>query len=309
MNAVAAMPAAGTRADGAQPAPFDFRNPGTIARDQVRRIELLHEVFARAFGNALSGSLRTLARVELMSIDQITYDEYVRSAPNPTVLTTFNLSPLPGTCILEMSTQMGLNLVDRLLGGTGKSVHIRRPTSLETTLLLDLMGLSIEPLIATFEPILDVDPEIKQIEYNPHFVQAGNPSDMVTVLSFTLAVMQGERTEGLMTMCFPAQFMEALDEAAEARAAEPPLALGSGGESPPLLERMAEIEIPISVQLEPATATTGELRNLRVGDVLRLDHEVDQPALGVVEQKRIFEGRVGRKGKSLALEITNWRRV
>ena len=241
-----------------------------------------------------------------MSIDQITYDEYVRSAPNPTVLCGFTIPPLAGPAIMEMSTQTGLNLVDRLLGGIGKSVEVRRPTALETSLLLDVFGLAVAPIRSTFEPILDVEPHIEGIEYNPHFVQAANPSDMVTVLSFSLAVVQGERSESLFTVCYPHSLLEAIEAHVDAAAPSGPPALGAGAVAVPHGHWVADVEVPLSVRLRPVAITAHELRQIRPGDVLRLDHGVDEPVLGMVADSKLLEGRLGQKGKNLALELTNW---
>src|SRR5690606_11515985 len=110
---------------------FDFRNPGKMAREQVRSLEVAHETFARRWGSVLTNTLRALVHLELVGVQQLTFEDYVRSMPNPVVLGVVDLPPLPGGALLEINVPMGLTMVDRMLGGLGRPVGVRRPTELE----------------------------------------------------------------------------------------------------------------------------------------------------------------------------------
>lgn len=285
--------------------PFDFRTPSKMAREHVRRLELTHETFVRSMGNELSNLLRTMVRIELMSIDQITYDEYIRSTPNPSVITQISLAPLPGVALFEMSTQTALVLVDRLLGGIGKPSGVRRPTELEGSLIAEILSHAIEPLRETFEPLLDVEPVIESVEYNPNFVHAANPSEMVLVMSYSLAIVEGLRSDGLLTICYPFAMLE---PATEKVVEDEVLALAASIETEsPMRNRLPEVEIPVSVQLTDTPFPAKQLQNLQVGDVLVLDHKIEDDVLIVAEGLPLLSGRIGRRGKKLAFEVTNWR--
>ncbi len=295
------------RPDRVTVAPFDFRATGAIAKELVRRLELLHEVFSRALGNELSNALRSLVRIELMSVDQVSYDEYVRSAPNPTVLCSMATPPLAGTVLVEMSTQMALNLVDRLLGGNGASTVVRRPTALETSIIEDLLQMFVEPVRQTLEPLIEVEPALGGIEYNPHFLQAANPSDTMTILSFSLSIVQGVRAEGLLTVAYPPPVVDAITERADAAVADDRLpALEAGIPDSPVAERLVDAPVTLRVELRPTAVAAAQIVELRPGDVLTLDHRVDEEVVGRVAEMEILRGRIGRNGKNLALQLTQW---
>ena len=285
--------------------PFDFRNPTKMGRDDLRRLELTHETFIRNMGAALSGRLRTMVRLELLAIDQVTYDEFVRSMPNPTVIATVALAPLPGVALLEMSTSTALTLVDRLLGGIGKPGVLRRPTELEASLIEDVARHAESALTETFEPLLEVDASLQGIEFNPNFVQATNPSEMVAVMSYSLAVVEGHRSEGLLTLCYPFSLLMPAWELAPTEERRP--ALGTGVPTAPLADGLVQVGVPLTVRLRGSQITAKELADLQPGDVLALDHGVDEPVIGLIEGSSLIEGRIGRKGKHAALEITRWR--
>jgi flagellar motor switch protein FliM len=277
-----------------------------MARDHIRRLELTHETFQRSMGAQLSTLLRTMARVELLAIDQVTYDEYVRSMPNPTVVGQLSMEPLPGLALVEMSTSTALTLVDRLLGGIGKPGIMRRPTELESRLIQDVMREAQAALRETFEPLVEVDPRFEAIEFNPNFVQATNPSEMVVVMSYSLSIVEGARSEGLLTLCYPfSMLLPAWELAPDVD--DRPLALGPGEPASPLTATLPEVSMPISIRLRETAIAASEIAQLQPGDVLRFDHKVDEGVLGVVAGLELVEGRIGRKGKNMALQVTNWR--
>lgn len=287
--------------------PVDFRAPSKMAREHVRSLELTHELFARRLGSSLTSALRAVTRLELLSISQVTYDEYVRSMPNPTVLTVVTLPPLPSTAVIEVGTRLALTLVDRMLGGIGEPGPMRRPTELETVLLRELMGHATDALADTFEPLTPVQPEIAGLEFNPYFVQTIAPSEMVMVLSYNLAVTQGIRTEGLVTLCYPfATLQPTTDRLTSAAMQEGPPALEASGGASPMATCLPATKVDVHVRLRDTEVPAAELATLNPGDVIRLDHRVDEPVLGVVAGEPLVAGRVGRRGRKLALEVTDW---
>ncbi len=287
--------------------PFDFRATGTISKELVRRLELLHEVFSRVLGNELSNALRTLVRVELMSIDQVSYDEYVRSAPNPTVVGTVLLRPFGAPVLVELATQLALNLVDRLLGGPGTSAFVRRPTDLEASILVDILEEFLEPLRETMEPLVEVETELQGLEFNPHFLQAANPSDTMTVLSFALSIVEVHPTEGLVTIAYPPTVVDAISARMDAVTDDQRLlALEAGLPSSPVAERLEDATVTISVGLRPTTLAAADIVSLRPGDVLTLDHRIDEEVVARISDRELLRGRVGRHGSKLALQLTAW---
>ena len=63
--------------------------------------------------------LRTPVTVDVLSVEQITYDEFVRSINNPTILAIFSIPPLDGNAILEINLDLGFAILDRMFGGLG----------------------------------------------------------------------------------------------------------------------------------------------------------------------------------------------
>ncbi len=289
---------------------FDFRRPSKFARDHIRSIEATHELFARRFAGLLTQALRAVVHVEPIAVDQITYEDYIRSMANPTVLGLLDLAPLPGTVVIELSTQMALTLVDRLLGGPGRPVPLRRPTDLELSLVRTVLEHATTSLHETFDSVLEVTPTLGAIELNPHFVQAVAPSEMVLLLTYQISMAAGQRTDGLLTLCYPFSTLQPALDRVEAQAWDDPgegdpAALAAGAQL--VRDHLPGVAVEVVVQLQPSAVPALDIATLRPGDVLRLEHRVGDPAIGLVDGEGVLEGHLGRLGRRLALQVSGWR--
>ena len=115
---------------------YDFRRPDKFSKDQVRTLHMIHENYARFLSTTLATYLRAVVDVEVVSAQQITYDEFTRSLPVPTVLTIFDAEELRGSGILEMNSGLAMMIVERLLGGQiSIPDKARELTDIETSII------------------------------------------------------------------------------------------------------------------------------------------------------------------------------
>ncbi|MDI3281338.1 MAG: flagellar motor switch protein FliM, partial [Bacillota bacterium] len=185
---------------------YDFRRPDKFSKDQIRTLEMLHENFSRLLSTSLTTYLRVLVDVKLVSVQQMTYDEFIRSLPNPTVMCTFTLAPLPGEGVLEINPALALMIVQRLLGGKVQFPEkARELTDIELIILKRVILRSLTHFHEAWGNVADVDASLEQIELNPQFVQIVAPSQMVILV--TLSVKVGDQ-EGFINICLPDTLLE-----------------------------------------------------------------------------------------------------
>ena len=96
---------------------YDFKRPDKFSKDQIRTLEMLHDNFARMLNTYLSTTLRCLVTVEVASVEQTTYQEFVQSLANPSVIGIMMIPPLKGNIIMEMNTGIAFAIIDRVFGG------------------------------------------------------------------------------------------------------------------------------------------------------------------------------------------------
>ena len=280
----AGTPAAGSRRRGA-PRTYDFRRPTKLSREHVRVLQIAQEAFARQATTVLTTLLRTGARMELVTIEQQSYDDYLATLPNPYFLTTFTLEPLPGKGLLAYPLDIAMASVDHMLGGSGAAQQPDRPmTAMETTITAQLLDRLLEEFAAAFTHIAVLQPVRDGLEYNPALAQAAAGSDTVMVARYTLAI---GAPDGVASLVLPfSSFQQALDESASPQLSES--AQRTRQRAAELLAARIElVPVDVSVRFSPLEVSSEDLLSLTVGDVLLLRHPRDAP-LEVTTNDAVF---------------------
>lgn len=284
---------------------FDFGRPGLFGRDALRSLEVAHDLFPRLASSRWGAALRAVVQVEPLAVDQVAFDDYVRSLPTPGVLAVVAVPPLPGQVVVEIDPQLALGLVDRLLGGRAAAVlEPRRPTDLEAVLLKDLLGHIVAALSETLGVVPQLNAELVGLESNPQLLQILAPSDLVVAFTYRVRGSQGVRSEGLLTVCYPAATLApVLEQLTRQRGSEPSAVARP---EPALLAQLEEVAVSLAVRLRDCRVAAAELADLRVGDVVRLDHRVGQPVPAFAADTAVVEGHLGRRGRRLAFQVAGW---
>jgi flagellar motor switch protein FliM len=286
------------RGRGNGPVLYDFRRPTKLSREHVRSLQIAYESFARQWTTLLSSKLRTVSQVALVSIEQLTYAEYLESLENPTVLAMVELEPLPGVSIFEFSLSTALACVDHMLGGPGGPQRQRALTEIETPLVHILLEQILAELRIAFEPIAQIRPRLTGVEYNPQFVQASGASEAMIVGSFEMRV---GTEDCVATICMPFGSVFAKLQGEQ------------GGSSLTEAQRVAREQaqrnmaanlhgtpIDVSVRFGSVRMAPADLIALRPGDIVQLNHAVTMP-LEVSSAGITFAHAVpGSSGKRLA---------
>jgi flagellar motor switch protein FliM len=280
---------------------FDFRRPNKLNRDHLRNMQIVHETFARQFTTVLSSTLRTLANVSVTSIDQLTYDEFVRIAPNPTFLAILSTPPWTGTSAFQLPLTSVLTAIDLLLGGHGKDAPDRSLTDIELGLTKTLLDRAMSELSYAFDSVAQVHPQIARHESNPQFAQIASPSEMMIVVTFQIRINE---SEGTGTLCYPYTTLQPVLDSFSGNLAQV-LPSGDRAREEAAKLRHALLGVPLDFRAEfPAVSmAAGDLASLQPGDVIPLGISTDTPITGMVGGNPTFVVRPARKGKRLACQI------
>lgn len=128
---------------------YDFKRALRFSKDQIRSLTRIHENFARLLTTFYSARLRTFVQISVASVDQVPYEEFIRSIPTMTILNTYSLAPLEGKILIEYDPTIAFAMLDRTLGGSGGSVNkINNLTEIETTLMTQFLESGMENLKA-----------------------------------------------------------------------------------------------------------------------------------------------------------------
>ncbi len=282
--------------------PYDFRRPNKFSKDQLRTLVMLHENFARLLTTSLSAYLRSMVRIQVVSIDQLTYEEFTKSLNNPTVMNLIALKPLEGTMIFEINPQIAFAMVDRLLGGVGRAVDkIRELTDIEQMVIKRVLFRMMNIIKEAWQTVVELEPVYESIELNPLFTQIIPPSDMVVLVTMEVKIAE---VLGLMNICLPFSLLEPITNRLSAQFWFARTNRISDNENLSVIQkRLVQANIDVAVELGNALINLGDLLNIKVGDVIQLD----QPVKGLLNVKigneLKFKGSPGVSGSHMGVQV------
>jgi flagellar motor switch protein FliM len=286
------------RAKSTGPELYDFRRPTKLSREHVRTLQIAYEAFARQYSTLLTSTLRAVSQVSLLSIEQLTYDEYISALENPTLMVMVELEPLPGVTIFEFALNTAMACVDHMLGGPGGKQPQRPLTDLEVPLIHRLLNRAFHEFSYAFETITDIQPRLASIEYNPQFAQAASPTDAMIVASFEMRV---GTEDCVSTICIP---YASIFPKLQGESADSALTAAQRDARDLAAKQMAEglntTPVEVSVRFNPVLMHPADLIALRPGDIVQIGHPVTAP-LAVTSAGRVFAHAVaGSSGQRLA---------
>ena len=284
---------------------YNFRRPDKFSKDHLRALQTIHDGFSRQLGLVLTSYLRMQVDVDVVSVDQLTYDEFVRSMPNPITVSIIELIPLPGQILMGMGHEVTSGIIDRMLGGIGVSeTRPRELTDIEESLIKRVIDKTIKALEEAWNNIMPLEASLVGMDDNYILIQVATPGEIVALITFE--VQLGGRDSGLMSLCLPYPVLESVISQLSAqhifhsRAHEQ-----SDEDRNKIIDKLGSATTLVSATLGHVELTTKELMELRVGDVLRLDSFVTDPLIINVEHIPKFKGRPGTIKNKMALNITH----
>ncbi len=283
---------------------YDFRRPDRFSKEHIRAIQNIHETFARVTASSLSSYLRSATTVSLSSIEQVVYDEYIHQLANPTLVNLIELQPLAGRIVVEMNMNLGLAMLDRMMGGAGQ-VNARRNelTDIEMALLRSLGATVSAGLKDGWTAVADLQPVLVETVLNADLVQAALPGDIAALLLFEIHTLG---LSGTISICVPHPVIEPLMDRLNTQAwfSSSSRKSGSDDDLVRISDGIRGARLPIAVELGTTSITVGELLEIRAGDVLRLDRGVDGELPIVAGKRARFVGRPGTLGGNRAIQVT-----
>jgi flagellar motor switch protein FliM len=282
---------------------YDFKRPDKFSKDQIRTLQMMYENFARTTTTSLSAQLRTLVHVHVASVDQLTYEEFIRSIPSPTTLAVINMDPLKGSSVLEIDPQITFTIIDRLFGGSGESAKITRElTDIETSVMEHIIVRILANLREAWANVIDLRPRLGDIETNPQFAQIVPPNDMVVLVTIDTKVGP---VEGMMNFCIPYITIEPIISKLSAQYWYSSIRKGATSENLNIIkDRLDTVDVVVRAELGIVEVTTSDMVNLKPGDTIMLPGaKVNSNMVLKIGDRAKFSCRPGIVGGHMAVQI------
>ena len=289
--------------------PYDFKRPDRFSKDQLRIIRSIHEKMARSFSSSLSARLRMITEVNLISVEQLTYGEFLLSLPDPTCFSIISLSPLSGSIILEINPSVVFPIIDKLMGGTGISINISRElTEIEQEIMKEVIELILSDLKEAWRPIIELEFKLETVETSPHIYQIVPTSEIVALVAFEVRV--GENS-GMMNLCIPAIVLEPIRDRMEAQdwfmiGGHVSKKAHENREFKSIIEKLVmKTTLNLEVIINNTAIPIRELLELKKGDILPFSTKVKEHAILKIEGREKYKCLIGVSGRKKAIQIVD----
>ena len=280
---------------------YDFKRPNRVSKEQLRAIRGIHDKIARNIASEMSTMLRSIIEIQLQSVDQMTYGEFLMSLPSPTSFNVFSMKPLDGSAILEINPSILFPMVDRLLGGKGESYDIERElTDIELTLLDNVLKVIMQKLRESWEPIIKIMPVVESKESSPNVIQIVAQNEIVIMIVLEITI--GE-TSGMINLAYPVIHLESI----LSRLANKDLMLGERNikksRNIELKELIKRADMSVEAILGETNLSFKKILDLKVGDTIRLKQPSSNKAALSIDGKKIFEAQMGIHNHAKSMKV------
>ena len=283
---------------------YDFRRPAKFSKEHLRTLEIIFEHYGRLISTNLPVYLRKNVQVSVASSETVTFSEFTNSLSNPVILGIVKFHPLSGNIIIDMSTNLGYTIIDRMLGGAGRPLEKSREFSeIELTIIEKIIIVCVQLMREPWKNVLEIDPVLDRLETNPQFAQIISPNDMVAIV--TLNVKIGD-VQGFMNMCLPYFTLEDIMDKLNTRYWYANMQERHDEDYEEQVETLIRrVDIPMKAMLGKSTITVNDFINLQVGDVIRLDTHVEDELSVYVGNIRKFTALPGASKENYAVKVTS----
>ncbi len=284
---------------------YDFRRPTKFSKEQIRTLQIIHENYARIMGNYLTSFLRVPVKLQVVSVAQVSYEEFVFSLPVPTLMTIFNMSKDMGVAMLETNPTFVFTIIDLLFGGEGKQPgKIRELTEIELSVMKQINEKFLDNLGYAWKGIAQIEPQIESMDTNPQFNQVIASSETVALVTFSASV---QNVQGFVNLCFPFIGLEQILSSLTAQHWFNQFQQSASKNKPGNIEKCLQVpQAEVKAVLGSARITLDDFLQLQEGDVLPLKRRRGEPLELLVEGKPLFRVQPGTRGNRLGVKVVDY---
>ena len=282
---------------------YDFKRPAKFSKEHLRTLEIIYEHYGRLVSTNLPVYLRKNVQIGVASSETVTFSEFTNALSTPSILGIVSFAPLAGNIIIELSTNIGFAMIDRMLGGFGEPLDKARDFSeIERSIIEKMMVICMQLMREPWKNVVDINPMMERIETNPQFAQIISPSDMIAIV--TLNIKIGE-VDGLMNVCLPYLTLEHIMDKLNTK-----YWFSTMQETNENYDEYIEIllnraEVPLKTILGRSIISVNDFIGLQRGDIIKLDTKTDSELSVYVGNIKKFTARPGSSQDKYAVRVTS----
>jgi flagellar motor switch protein FliM len=278
--------------------PYKFSSAGQISTEQLRAISMLNDLFARNLTHNLSASLRARFQVNLVSAEQIAFNDFLLRIPEISYVASVRLEPLGALSVLQLEMSLAPPVIDLLLGGEGKEGPLRELTDIEESILGSVVEIICRELTAAWQPV-GMSFNLDRRQMLTQVARIISVNEKTLCLSFEIRM---PHSSGLLNLAFPAVVSNAILRRLTVdfgRASRHPAETRARME-----ERARRIRFGTVLQLPRVAIPARTLEELAPGSVLRFNLPAQTQPLWCAGGHVLSTARPVREGAHRGARVT-----
>ena len=281
---------------------YDFKRPNRVSKEQLRAFRGIHDKMARSLASQISSIMRSIVEIQLHSVDQMTYGEFLMSLPNPTSFNVFSVKPLEGSGVIEINPSIAFPMLDRLLGGKGEPFDASREFSdIELSLFETILRVMMATLKEAWGPVMDVYPTVESKESSPNVVQIVAQNEIVVMVVMEIII---GHSSGMMNICYPVISLEPILPKLASRDLMLNEMSSKKSRNTELQVLLGGAKVNVEANLGAAELTLSDILDLQVNDVVRLSAAANDIVTVCIDGKERFKGEIGLRRFRKSIQIT-----
>ncbi|MBO6148647.1 MAG: flagellar motor switch protein FliM [Lachnospiraceae bacterium] len=283
---------------------YDFKRPAKFSKEHLRTLEIIFEHFGRLLSTNLPVYLRKSVQVTVVNSEALTFSEFTNSLPNPVILGIINFLPMNGNIMMELASNVGFAIIDRMLGGAGEPLEkIRDFSDIELSILEKIIVICVRLMREPWRNVVELSPVLERVETNPQFAMIIAPTEMISIVTLNMKI--GE-VEGLMNVCLPFFTLENIMDKLNTKYWFSTMQNGNDEDYRDHIEDMINhVPMPIKAVLGKSIISVSDFVNLQPGDIIRLDSKVAEELNVYVGNIKKFTALPGAIKNEYAVRITS----
>ncbi len=282
---------------------YNFWSPDRFSKEQMRAVELVHEDLAERLTTSLPTFLHTNLRPRVVHTEQGRFHDFLKDLPQNCLFHMITLAPLPGQMVVTISPEVANMILEQRLGGRVESQPKKRTlTDIDQSLLRGVVEHMLNDIKGAWSKVVALEPGLEDSTTNQHWVQMMLGNDRMMLVAFELTV---SNISGTMNFYIPFNTLKPISSILN------PHVWITGRKEKQIdptarqiaLESLAHIRLPVRVFLGKTALKLSEVLELKIGDILPLDTQVNQSLEIEVARQILYRGQIGRLGNHLAIQI------
>lgn len=284
---------------------YNFRRPDKFSKDHLRALQDVHREFSRQISLVLTAYLRMHIEIDVVSTDQLTYDEFMRSMPSPITIGIFELNPLPGQILLGISFEVLSCIVDRMLGGVGLSESRQRElTDIEEALAKKVVERTVKTLESAWSNIIPVQGEVVGLDNSYQMIQVATSGEIVALITFEVQI--AGKYFGLISLCFPYPVLEnVLAHLSTQHIFQTKGIVATTEERQKMIQKLNTSKVDLSVLFGACDIALNDFLDIKEGDIIQLDNKTNDDLVVKVNDEKKFFARPGTMKNHMCIRITD----